>query len=440
MLKDILLIQKREMETRLQETFIERRLSVPLDPGDDRIKVITGPRRSGKSFYASRLIQQTGAYGYVNFDDERLTAIADYDEIVSAVQAVYGNPRYLFFDEIQNLPRWELFVNRLQRQGFRLLITGSNANLLSSELASHLTGRHAAYVLFPFSFGEFLAATLTAGAGKGREAGAVAEAGARGPQTEGAQRTATEIKDALDAYTEQGGYPEPLLKNLTRRDYLRTLLQSTLYKDIVKRFRIRSVQGIEDLALYLLSNIAREYSFNALSGVTKCRSVHTVDKYIRYLQEAYLVFSLPRFSFKVKDQAGHNKKIYCTDNGMTVSAGFRFSADRGALYENLVAVALKQEEIAGRISLFYWRSPQNEEVDFVVKEGLQVTRLIQVCTDISNPKTLRREMRALIKASQELHCEDLLLLNDRVDRTDTFKWQDAERPIRLLPLWQWLNR
>lgn len=146
MLKDILLIQKRELKTRFQETFIERSLTVPLDPGDDRIKVITGPRRSGKSFYASRLIQQTCAYGYVNFDDERLTVVSDYDEIISAVQAVYGNPRYLFFDEIQNLPRWELFVNRLQRQGFRLLITGSNANLLSSELATHLTGRHAAYV------------------------------------------------------------------------------------------------------------------------------------------------------------------------------------------------------------------------------------------------------------------------------------------------------
>jgi hypothetical protein len=414
MLKDIVLVQKRELEERLRETYVERRMSVSWDLGDDLIKVITGPRRAGKSFYAVHLIQQAGSYGYVNFDDERLTAIGDYDEIVSAMNTIYGNPRYLLFDEIQNLPRWELFVNRLQRQGFRLLITGSNANLLSSELATHLTGRHAVHVLFPFSFGEFLTAS-------GDEA---------------AERTAVEKMAAMDAYAEQGGYPEPLLKKIDRRDYLRTLLQSTLYKDIVKRFRIRSVQGIEDLALYLMSNIAREYSFNALSGVTKCRSVHTVDKYIRYLQEAYLVFSLPRFSFKVKDQAGQNKKIYCTDNGMAVAAGSRFSADRGGLYENLVAVALKKEEIAGRISLFYWRSPQNEEVDFVVKEGLRVTRLIQVCADISDPKTLKREMRALIKASQELQCDDLLLLNDRVDRTDIFKWQDAERPIRLMPLWQ----
>ncbi|MFH2075101.1 MAG: DUF4143 domain-containing protein [Pseudomonadota bacterium] len=189
-----------------------------------------------------------------------------------------------------------------------------------------------------------------------------------------------------------------------------------------------------------MSNIAREYSFNALSEVTKCRSVHTIEKYIRYLQEAYLVFSLPRFSFKLKDQVGYNKKIYCTDNGLAVSAGFRFSADRGALYENLVAIALKKEEIAGRISLFYWKSPQGEEVDFVVKEGLQISRLIQVCSDISNPKTLKREMRALLKASQELHCDELLLLNDRVDRTETFQWQGAEPRIRLMPLWQWLDQ
>jgi predicted AAA+ superfamily ATPase len=414
MLRDIALLQKRELENRRQETYVERKMSISWDLGDDLIKVITGPRRAGKSFYGVHLIQKTGSYGYINFDDERLTAVEDYDEIVTAVNTIYDHPRYLFFDEIQNLPRWEMFVNRLQRQGFRLLITGSNANLLSSELATHLTGRHASLVLFPFSFGEVLAAS------------------------EG-ERTEIEKMAMLDAYSEQGGYPEPLLKKIDRRDYLRNLLQSTLYKDIVKRFRIRSVQGIEDLTLYLMSNIAREYSFNALSAVTKCRSVHTIDKYIRYLQEAYLVFSLPRFSFKVKDQTGHNKKIYCIDNGLAVSAGFRFSADRGALYENLVAVALKKEEIAGRISLFYWKSPQNEEVDFIIKEGLHVTRLIQVCSDITNPKTLKREMRALLKASQELHCDELLLLNDRVDRTETFRWQNAERPIRLMPLGQWLE-
>lgn len=414
MLRDIVLVQKRELENRFEEMYVERKISLPLELGNDLIHLITGPRRAGKSFYAVRLIQQTAAYGYVNFDDERLTVIKDYDEIIGAVNAVYDNPCYLLFDEIQNLPRWEFFVNRLQRQGLRLLITGSNANLLSSELATHLTGRHTSIVLFPFSFAEYL-------------------------KTSGGEKTEIEKMAALDIYVEQGGYPEPLLKKIDRHNYLHTLLQSTIYKDIVKRYRIRSVQGIEDLAMYLMSNIAREYSYNALAGVTRCRSVHTIDKYIRYLQEAYLFFSIPRFSFKVKNQVGQNKKIYCTDNGLAISTGFRFSSDRGALYENLVAVALKKEEIAGRISLFYWKSPQNEEVDFVVKEGLRITRLIQVCSDISNPKTLKREIRALIKASQELHCDELLLLNGRVNRTETFKWQDAERPIRLMPLYQWLE-
>jgi len=414
MLRDIILLQKRELETRFQENYIERKISLPPDLETGLINVITGPRRAGKSFYATRMIRETESYGYVNFDDERLTAIEDNDEIINSIKTVYGNPRYLLFDEIQNLPKWELFVNRLQRQGFKLLITGSNANLLSSELATHLTGRHAVRVLFPFSFREYLSVS-------------------------GNEQTVTEKIEELENYAEQGGYPEPLLKNIDRREYLRTLLESILYKDIVKRFKIRSVQGIEDLTLYLMSNIAREYSFNALSIVTKCRSVHTIDKYILHLQEAYLFFSVPRFSFKVKDLTGRNKKIYCIDNGMAISAGLRFNPDRGALYENLVAVALKKQEITGQISLFYWKSPQNEEVDFVVKEGLNVKHLIQVCSDISDPKTLKREMRALIKASQELRCDDLILLNDRFDRVEAFKWQDVERSIRLLPLWKWLE-
>ena len=414
MLKDVVLTQKRELENRLQEIYVERKLPDHFDFGNDLIKVIIGPRRAGKSFYAAHLIAQAGSYGYINFDDERLVAIEDYDEILGAVKAVYGNTQHLFFDEIQNLPRWELFVNRLQRQGFKMLITGSNANLLSSELSTHLTGRHTAVVLFPFSFSEYL--TMS-----------------------GNQMTNIEKKDALDLYLAQGGYPEPLIKKIDRRDYLRTLLQSTLYKDIIKRFKIRSVQGIEDLTLYLMSNIAREYSFNALAGVTKCRSVHTIDKYIRYIQEAYLVFSLQRFSFKIKEQAGYNKKIYCTDNGMAVASGFRFSENRGALYENLVAIALKKKEISGRCSIFYWKSSNNEEVDFVVKEGLNVSQLIQVCSDISNPQTMKREMRALVKASRELNCNNLILLNDRADRIEKFKWQDAESVIRLMPLWQWLE-
>ncbi len=413
MLRDIILVQKRELENSLKEGYVERKVPTPPNLMNDLIQVITGPRRSGKSFYAVHLLHGTGSFGYVNFDDERLTTLGDYDQIISAVNEIYANPRYLLLDEIQNLPRWELFVNRLKRQGFRILITGSNASLLSSELTTHLTGRHSVIVLFPFSFEEYLACSP-------------------------AQRTATEKAAALETYAEQGGYPEPLLKNIDRSDYLRTLIQSILYKDIIRRFRIRSVQGMDDLAMYLMSNIAREYSFNTLSTMTRCRSVHTVEKYIRHLQEAFLFFPLKRFSYKVKTQSTHNKKIYCTDNGLAVSGGFRFSMDRGALYENLVAVALRKREISGSISVFYWKNQQNEEVDFVVKEGSQITRLIQVCADISDLKTFKREMRSLVKASQELNCDKLLVLNPHEARTESFIWQKVERQIRLVPIWQWL--
>lgn len=413
MVRDIILVQKREVENSLKENYVERKVPTPPNLQSDLIQVISGPRRSGKSFYAVHLLHDTDSFGYVNFDDERLTTLGDYDQLISAVNEIYANPRYLLLDEIQNLPRWELFVNRLKRQGFRILITGSNAGLLSSELTTHLTGRHTVIVLFPFSFEESLAASAV-------------------------ERTAMEKAAALETYAEQGGYPEPLLKNIDRSDYLRTLIQAILYTDIIRRFRIRSVQGMDDLAMYLMANIAREYSFNTLSRMTRCRSVHTVEKYIRHLQEAFLFFPLKRFSYKVKIQSTHNKKIYCTDNGLAVSAGFRFSMDRGALYENLVAIALRKREISGAISVFYWKNQQNEEVDFVVKEGSRITRLIQVCADISNLKTFKREMRSLVKASQELNCDELLLLNPQEARTESFTWQNVERRIQLMPLWQWL--
>jgi len=421
MLRDIILAQKRELENRFEETYVERKIPLPLEFRNDLIHVITGPRRAGKTFYAIHLIKQTASYGYVNFDDERLMitedyyGIINYNEIIDAVNTVYNNPRYLLLDEIQNLPCWEIFVNRLQQQGHCLLITSSNADLLSSELVIFLTGIRTSLVLFPFSFAEFL-------------------------KMSGGEQTESGKKAVLDIYVEQVGYPEPLLnKKIDRHSYLRTLLQSTLNKDIVKQYRIKSFQGLENLALYLMSNIAGEYSYKALVGVTTCRSAHTIDKYIRHLQEVYLVFTIPRFSFKTKDQAGRTKKIYCTDNGLAISAGFRFSPDRGALYENLVAIALQKEAIAGqRISLFYWKSAQNEEVNFVVREGHDITRLIQVCSDTSNPKTLMLKMRALIKASQELHCDELLLLNDRFDGTQMFNWQNGEPPVKLMPLYKWL--
>ena len=412
-LHDTVETQRREMHTRLAERYVERDLATPIRD-DELIKVIIGPRRCGKSFLAMHLLGQQRSRGYVNFDDERLADVANYDHLVAAVNSVYDSPRHLLLDEIQNLPRWELFVNRLQRQGLRLILTGSNAHLLSSELATHLTGRHLPIILFPFSFAETLRAHP-------------------GP------RTGPELAEELRRYSDTGGYPEPLLRDMDREYYLRTLWDSVLYKDIVRRRRIRSAAGLDDLAGYLLANVAREYSLNRLTSVTRCRSIHTVAKYIGHLEEAFLFFSLPRFSYRVRETAAANRKIYCIDNGFVTARGVRFSPDTGRLVENLVAVALHKRTLEGTCEVYFWRDAGQREVDFVVKEGRQVTQLIQVCWDMTGGITRQREIRALLQAGAELSCDRLLVLTADADSEEEVEWFGKRGRIRLLPLWRWLS-
>ena len=316
---DILLTQQREIEGRSRDRYIDRDVSLK-GLGTPIIKVISGPRRAGKSFFAMRQLRDAGNLVYVNFDDERLIALQDNDELVAAIQAIgAGSAPRLLLDEVQNLPHWELFVNRLSRQGFDLTITGSNAHLLSSELSTHLTGRYLETVIFPFSFSEYL-------------------------RLAGPDITDAEKQQAFISYARQGGYPEPLIKGINHRDYLSLLFDSMIYKDIVKRCRVRNPAAIEDLAMFLLSNICTEYSLTTLSKVTSVRSVHTVRKYLGYLEEAFLFFSIPRFSYKAREQITANRKIYCIDNGFPDAKAPRHSENTGRLFENLVAIDLRYHE------------------------------------------------------------------------------------------------
>lgn len=414
MIRDILLLQKRELEIRLKEEYVDR--GVKLEKiKNDLIKVIIGPRRAGKSFFITHMLNKLGSFGYVNFDDEKLVEIKDYDEIVNTVNSLYNSPRYILFDEIQNMDKWELFVNRLQREGYNLIITGSNSKLLSRELATHLTGRHVLISIFPFSFKEFL-------------------------KLDDKELTQNEIKTKLFSYLSHGGFPEPVVKKLDHREYLSTLFNSIIYKDIVKRFKIRSIQAMEDLATFLLSNIAKEFSYNTLSKVTKCKSVHTVEKYLNYLEEAFMFFRLKRFSFKVKEQIASNKKIYCIDNGFVNAKAFRFTSDIGKLYENTVAIELKKEEMEGHVNFYYWKNLQQEEVDFVIKQGVKVNQLIQVCYDVEDFKTKEREVRALLKASRELRCNNLLVITGDYEEEEQIEWFGIKRKVKFIPLWKWLTK
>ena len=411
-IRDALLLQKRELAQRLGERYIEREVCAA-GHSHDLTQVVVGPRRSGKSFFAMRHVERLGRYGYVNFDDERLAGLENYDELLAALASLYEQPEHLLLDEVQNLPRWELFVNRLQRQGYRLTITGGNAHLLSSELATHLTGRHVQILLFTFSFDEFV------------------RCGEH-------ELTGPEQLEALRRYAEQGGYPEPILKDVDRREYLTTLLRSILYKDIVVRHRIRSPQGLEDLTTYLMSNVGQECSLNRLTQVTRVKSLRTVEKYLNHLEEAFLVFSLRRFSFKVREQLRANRKVYCTDNGLVASASFCFSSDLGKLYENLVAIRLHRLQLAGALELYLWKGQRQEEVDFVIKVGLEVVQLLQVCVSVDDPRTRQREVRGLLKASEELTCDELVILTENTEKEETASWYGREGRIRYVPMWRWL--
>jgi len=410
-IKEIITLQKREIEAKLKEKYIERNQDLKLD--NDLIKVIIGPRRAGKSFFAIHFLNKRGKFGYVNFDDEKLDEVNNYDEIVTAMNSVYDNPKFILFDEIQNLLKWELFANRLQRQGYNLVITGSNSNLLSKELATHLTGRHLLTNIFPFSFKEYL-------------------------KFEYKELTNTEIKERLSKYMFNGGYPEILSKKVELKEYLSLLFGSVLYKDIIKRYKIRNPKQIEDLATYLISNITNEYSYNSLAKIGKIKSSHTIEKYLGYLEESFILFSLSRFSYKVKEQLSSNKKIYCIDNGFIQAKSFKTSPDFGRLYENVVACKLKKEEVDGKLRFYYWKNQQQEEVDFVLQEGLKVKQLIQVCFNIDELDTKNREIRALIKAGKELKCNNLLIITEDTESEEKVEWFGDKATIKFIPLWKWL--
>ena len=412
MIKDVLLAQKQELDAKLKEPYIERNVNSD-KLGNSLIKVIIGPRRAGKSFFALHFLKKQDNFGYVNFDDEQLIETKDYDAIIEGMNSVYNNPKYVLFDEIQNLPKWELLVNRLQRKGMNLIITGSNSHLLSKELATHLTGRHLPINIFPFSFKEYL-------------------------EINKRELTSHQIKEKLDVFLINGGYPEPLINNMNYRDYLSTLFNSIVYKDIVKRHKIRFPQGIEDLAYYLLSNTASEYSYTNLSKMTKIQSVHTIQKYLGYLEEAFIFFSVRRFSNKVKEQITFNKKTYCIDNGFIHAKAFKASPDLGKLYENVVAQKLKKKELDNKLKLFYWKNQQQEEVDFVIQEGNKIKQIIQVCYDLSSTETRKREVRALLKAGKELKCANLLILTPSYESEERMEWFDIKGKVIFMPLWKWL--
>ena len=242
----------------------------------------------------------------------------------------------------------------------------------------------------------------------------------------------------LTLYLRDGGYPEPLFKSVERRLYASTLLDSMIFKDIVRRFKLRVHSGIQAAARYLLSNTGSEYSLSRIAEIAGCRSTKTAEKYIGYLKQAFLFFSLQRFSWKIREQVRANKKIYCIDNGLITSGGFAVGADTGRLAENLVAIALYKKHLQKSFDIFFWKNRDNHEVDFLLKKDAVVIQLIQVCWDISNLQTREREIRALISAGSEFRCTNLLVLTQSLDREESHTWFGKSGTIVFKSIALWL--
>jgi hypothetical protein len=419
MLKEIVLQHKFERDQLLGKNYILREkldfVQGFLD--SDLIKVITGSRRAGKSVFSILLLKDRD-FAYLNFDDENLLKINNYDEIIKAIFEVYGQIKIILFDEIQNLENWELFVNKLQRKGFNLILTGSNAQLLGRELATTLTGRYLPIEIFPFSFTEFLKANNFA----------IKPEELILPEVRG------KLLSYLNTYLKNGGFPEVVVNKLDARTYIEILSDAILLRDVVKRYKVRFSQRIYDLATYLVSNFSSLFSFNRLRNTLGFRSTITVEKYIKYLEESYLIFSLNRFSFKVKEQIKSPRKVYLVDNGFILAKSFQFSQNFGRLMENLVFVEILRRDYALNREVFYYKTNNGAEVDFVLRKGLSIEKLIQVCYEIENTEIRQKELKGLTRAAEELNCDTLIVITWDYEEKEKFRG----RRINFVPLWKWL--
>lgn len=421
MIRNILYQQLEERNALLKQAYIVRiddavkaaYLSTTL------IKLISGPRRAGKSVMALQLLENQN-FAYLNFDDDLLLKNFNEDTVIQGLNEVFPEYDYLLLDEIQNLPDWELWVSKLYRRGVNLVITGSNSKLLSHEMATSLTGRYLQMTVLPFSFSETIRFNK---------------------QLDPLDSNATPTEKGkmlglLQTYLFNGGFPEIVLNPGILRNYLSSLFDSILLKDILKRFMIRQTNQFYDLSNYLLSNYTNLFTFNQIKETLDFNSVATVQKFIGYLQEPYLFQHLTRYDTKIKNHQKTAQKIYIIDTGFVQARSFELSPNYGRLLENLVFVELVRRNYKPQLDLFYYRTRNDREIDFLLRKGHKIEQLIQVCYDIASPKTLKRELDALIEAATELQCESLQLITwDKEEQIEI-----NQLTVQLTPAYKWLTK
>ena len=398
-MKTIVLNQRKERDELLSRPYLTRRSNHDEDMllNSHLIKLITGPRRVGKSTQALLMLRDKN-FAYLNFDSQQLLDAWDANLVMRMLDDVYPGYDYLLLDEVQNLEGWDMWVSELYRIGKNLVITGSNAKMLSSEMATVLTGKYLQVEMLPFSLEEFFDWNKL-------------ELHNLKPEQD------AECKVLTDDYMRNGGYPEVVASRQLVRSYLDTLFDSIVWKDVAKRHNVRNITDLNHLAMYLVSNFCNPLSANELSEELGFSSVNTTKKFMDYLHEPYLFYYMSRYNNKLKLMKKAPRKVYVVDNGFVAAKAFSLSENLGRLLENQVFIELIRQGYDTEKTMFYYRSRNDKEVDFVLRKETRVERLVQVCYDLSSPKTEKREVDSIVECAGELKCSNLTIVTKEDERT-----------------------
>lgn len=397
----------------------------------NKIIVLNGFRRVGKTYIlyglANDLLKSNSREEvvHINFEDERIPLKTEFLSGIfpAADELFHDKIKYLFLDELHTIPSWSKWLRRIyDNKTLKIFVSGSSSRMSEKEIPTELRGRFLEVKVFPLSFKEFLAFKQFRFDLK---------------TLDYSEEQKPLVLKLLREYLIYGGLPEVVLEDEPKKFELAQSYYATVIKrDIAERYHVKNEESLKTLLKLLLDS--KEYSisktYNNLTSLGLKIGKSTVQKYLSYIEHSYFAFSLPLFSYTIKDQIQYPKKVYFIDNVFINSLSTKFSSNLGRLYENLVAVELKRR---GK-EIFYWKNAEKEEVDFVIKKGMNVDQLIQVCYDVTDPDTKKRELRALLKASKNLRCNTLCVINEQYSGEEDAEWFGIRRKVRFIPLWKWL--
>lgn len=422
LLKRIILDQREESNWPVK--YLKRTAEQNLDAlsQNKEIIVLTGIRRCGKSVLLEHIRRSHNGQNdyYFNFEDERLVnfEVEDFELLHQTLISLYGIQNTFYFDEIQNIEGWEMFIRRMYNRGCKLYITGSNANLFSEELGTRLTGRYIPLQIYPISFAEFSQEYLSIE----QQAFSTTEIG--------------ELRRLFNSYLESGGIPAYIFNQ--NNEYLHSLYESILYRDIITRYKVSNPEALKKLLFYLASNCSKEVTLSKLLGMINnngkiIKSNSTISDYCNYIENSFLCYFVHRYNDSIQAQQQSPRKVYFIDHVIAKILGFRISEDHGRMLENVVFIELKRRGY----DIYYFKGAK--ECDFVLRDGVHTLQVMQVCTELSDPSTKEREITGLIEAMDKFSLSNGLIITENEEYVETAMVNSKKYTIEIRPIWKWLR-